>query len=50
MQAPPMLETATRPNLPKALKELIVDGDYITITDVVLPVSLELKVNWIKKE
>ncbi|KAL1930507.1 hypothetical protein VTP01DRAFT_10669 [Rhizomucor pusillus] len=50
MQAPPMLQEATRPNLSKTLRELVEDGEYITITDVALPVSLELKMNWIKKE
>lgn len=45
-----MLQEATRPNLSKTLRELVEDGEYITITDVALPVSLELKMNWIKKE
>lgn len=46
MQAPPALETATRPNLTKAMEELIEEGDYITVTDIALPVSIQLKVSW----
>ncbi|KAF7723487.1 hypothetical protein EC973_001998 [Apophysomyces ossiformis] len=46
MQAPPALEMSTRPNLSKSLKELFEDGEYLTITDAALPVSLQLKVNW----
>ncbi|CDH55983.1 nedd8 activating enzyme [Lichtheimia corymbifera JMRC:FSU:9682] len=46
MQAPPALETATRPNLTKSMEELIEEGDYITVTDIALPVSIQLKVSW----
>lgn len=46
MQAPPALETATRPNLQKSMEELIEEGDYITVTDIALPVSIQLKVSW----
>jgi ubiquitin-activating enzyme E1 C len=47
MQAPKALEEATRPNLEKRISELIDDGEYITVTDAALPVSLQLKVQWI---
>lgn len=46
MQAPPALEIATRPNLTKTMEELIEEGDYITVTDIALPVSIQLKVSW----
>ena len=46
MQAPPALEEATRPNLEKSLDELLEAGEYITVTDVALPVSIQLKVTW----
>ncbi|KAI9254467.1 hypothetical protein BDA99DRAFT_518490 [Phascolomyces articulosus] len=46
MQAPPALEEATRPNLEKKLEDLIEAGEYITVTDVALPVSIQLKVSW----
>lgn len=46
MQAPKALEAATRPNLEKCLSELIDSGEYITVTDAALPVSLQLKVQW----
>ncbi|KAG2220599.1 hypothetical protein INT45_002621 [Circinella minor] len=46
MQAPPVLEEATRPNLEKKLEDLIESGEYITVTDVALPVSIQLKVTW----
>ncbi|KAI9308711.1 hypothetical protein BJ944DRAFT_227497 [Cunninghamella echinulata] len=46
MQAPPMLEKATRDNLKKSLNELLENGDYITVTDITLPVSLQIKIQW----
>ena len=46
MQAPTVLEEATRPNLEKKLEDLIESGEYITVTDVALPVSIQLKVTW----
>jgi len=36
MQKPPALNAATRPNLDKALSELIDDGEEIAVTDPVL--------------
>ncbi|KAG0165137.1 hypothetical protein DFQ28_008952 [Apophysomyces sp. BC1034] len=48
MQAPPVLREATKVNLPKALDELLEEGDFVTITDVSLPVSLKIKVTWKK--
>lgn len=42
MQAPPMLETATRPNLTKPLTEFVTDGDDVTVTDASLPIALNL--------
>lgn len=48
MQAPKALEQATRHNLSKAISELVEDGEYITVTDAALPVSLQLKVKWTK--
>ena len=44
MQAPKALEEATRPNLSKSISEFIEDGEFVTVTDVALPVSLQLKV------
>ena len=49
MQAPPPLEKASRPNLVLKMGELVEDGDEITVTDVALPVSMQLKVKLIKK-
>ncbi|CAO3640237.1 unnamed protein product [Cunninghamella blakesleeana] len=46
MQAPPMLEKATRANLKKPLSELLESGEYVTVTDVSLPVSLQIKIQW----
>lgn len=46
MQAPKVLEEATRPNLSKKISELVDDGEYITVTDVALPVSLQLRIKW----
>ncbi|KAI8351445.1 hypothetical protein EDC96DRAFT_518621 [Choanephora cucurbitarum] len=48
MQAPKALEQATRPNLTKSVSELVQEGEYITVTDASLPVSLQLRVKWIK--
>jgi ubiquitin-activating enzyme E1 C len=47
MQAPKVLEEATRPNLLKKVSELVENGEYITVTDAALPVSLQLRVKWI---
>jgi ubiquitin-activating enzyme E1 C len=46
MQAPKVLEEATRPNLVKKISDLVEDGEYITVTDVALPVSLQLRIKW----
>jgi ubiquitin-activating enzyme E1 C len=48
MQAPPALEKASRPNLVLKMSELVEDNDEITVTDVALPVSMQLKVRLIK--
>mmetsp|Transcript_9393 Transcript_9393/g.12348 ORF Transcript_9393/g.12348 Transcript_9393/m.12348 type:complete len:463 (-) Transcript_9393:239-1627(-) len=45
MQNPPALEAATKPNLEKALKELINHGDVVTITDPVYPQGMGLSVS-----
>lgn len=49
MQAPPPLEKASRPNLVLKMGDLLEDGDEITVTDVALPVSMQLKVKLITK-
>ncbi|KAI8579665.1 hypothetical protein K450DRAFT_240931 [Umbelopsis ramanniana AG] len=49
MQAPPPLEKASRPNLVLKMGDLVEDGDEITVTDVALPVSMQLKVKLITK-
>ncbi|KAI9343740.1 hypothetical protein DFJ73DRAFT_841197 [Zopfochytrium polystomum] len=46
MQAPKMLEQATRPNLEKALHELMQDGQDIVVTDEALPISMKLTVHF----
>jgi ubiquitin-activating enzyme E1 C len=46
MQAPKQLEEQTRPNLAKKLSELVESGEYITVTDAALPVSLQLLVKF----
>lgn len=33
MQRPPALEASTRPNLSKALGDLVADGEVLSITD-----------------
>lgn len=45
MQRPPALEASTRPNLGKALGDLVVDGEVLSITDpsVSQAVSLVVK-------
>ncbi|CAG8466205.1 2807_t:CDS:2 [Paraglomus brasilianum] len=47
LQAPPILERSTRPNLEKKLSSLIEDGDTIIVTDSTLPFSLQLVVSLI---
>ncbi|GAA5816642.1 hypothetical protein MFLAVUS_010172 [Mucor flavus] len=46
MQAPKVLEEATRPNLTKLISELVQEGEFITVTDAALPVSLQLGIKW----
>lgn len=46
MQAPKVLQEATKPNLEKKISELVDDGEFITVTDAALPVSLQLCVKW----
>lgn len=50
MQAPPALEKASRPNLMLKMGDLVGDGDEITVTDVALPVSMQLKVTMVKAQ
>mmetsp|Transcript_5384 Transcript_5384/g.8848 ORF Transcript_5384/g.8848 Transcript_5384/m.8848 type:complete len:437 (-) Transcript_5384:167-1477(-) len=44
MRQPAVLETATRPNLDKALSELLTSGSTVDVTDCLLPVSLTLNI------
>ncbi|KAI9598781.1 NEDD8 activating enzyme [Syncephalis fuscata] len=46
MQAPRPLEEATRPNLSRVLGELLQEGDVITVTDVTLPISMEITIHF----
>ncbi|KAG1106746.1 hypothetical protein G6F40_010400 [Rhizopus arrhizus] len=46
MQAPKVLNQATLSNLEKPLSDFVNDGEYITVTDAALPVSLQLKIKW----
>ncbi|SAL96330.1 hypothetical protein [Absidia glauca] len=46
MQAPPVLEQATRANLEQPISAFLDSGDVVTVTDVALPVSLQIKVKW----
>ncbi len=39
MAAPPDLEEQTRSNLQKQIKELIMNGEEVVITDLSLPIS-----------
>ncbi|KAF1316469.1 Ubiquitin activating enzyme, e1 family, partial [Globisporangium splendens] len=50
MQGPPALRTATSLNLGKKLKDLVADGDYLTITDSVFvgDLALSLQINFTK--
>lgn len=40
MQAPVALEAATRPNLERALKDMVEEGEEIVVTDSKLPLHL----------
>jgi ubiquitin-activating enzyme E1 C len=46
MQAPPVLEQATRANLEQPISSFLDSGDVVTVTDAALPVSLQIKVKW----
>ncbi|ORZ23426.1 hypothetical protein BCR42DRAFT_458760 [Absidia repens] len=46
MQAPPVLEQATRTNLSLPIGDFVENGEFITVTDAALPVSLQIKVKW----
>ncbi|PWN92645.1 hypothetical protein FA10DRAFT_263413 [Acaromyces ingoldii] len=46
-QSPKQLEEASRPNLEKALSDLLQDGDEIDVTDERLPFQLSLRVNFV---
>jgi hypothetical protein len=50
MQNPPMLEKRLRPNLAKAIGELIDDGDSLNITAPTLPgVAITMKLRFERK-
>jgi len=44
MRAPASLEIATRPNLIKAIKDLVTSGSTLTITDPAVGVHVQVKV------
>lgn len=46
MQAPPVLERATRPNLEKKVSELVPSGTEITVTASTLPLKLSLRLTY----
>ncbi|KAI9103818.1 hypothetical protein DFS34DRAFT_700549 [Phlyctochytrium arcticum] len=46
MQAPRALEVATRPNLDKLVKDLVEEGEEITVTDQALPISIQLTISF----
>jgi NEDD8-activating enzyme E1 len=45
-QRPPPLELQTRPNLEKAVKDLVPAGYDVTVTSVTLPVDLSIQINY----
>ncbi|KAG8839684.1 hypothetical protein FRB91_006837 [Serendipita sp. 411] len=46
MQAPPVLERATRPNLEKKVSELVSEGTEISVTASTLPLKLSLRISY----
>ncbi|KAK9457715.1 hypothetical protein V1511DRAFT_494397 [Dipodascopsis uninucleata] len=46
LQSPPQLEESTRPNLTKCLKDLITNGEEVSITDPALPFSIRLRIRY----
>lgn len=46
MQAPPVLEKQTRPNLEKKVSELIEEGTEVTVTASTLPLRLSLRIKY----
>ncbi|KAK9458924.1 uncharacterized protein V1516DRAFT_697360 [Lipomyces oligophaga] len=44
LRAPPQLEESTRPNLTKSLRELVSNGQELSITDPGLPFSVKLRI------
>ncbi|KAJ3015952.1 hypothetical protein HKX48_004291 [Thoreauomyces humboldtii] len=46
MQAPRMLEEATRPNLVRTIADLLSDGEQVTVTDEALPISMNMTVHF----
>jgi ubiquitin-activating enzyme E1 C len=46
MQAPPVLERATKPNLEKKVSELVPAGEEVTVTASTLPVKLSLRLSY----
>jgi ubiquitin-activating enzyme E1 C len=45
-QRPPALESQTRPNLDKAMKDLVPAGNDVTVTSVTLPVDLSVLIEY----
>jgi len=45
-QRPPALESQTRPNLKKAVKDLVPAGYDVTVTSVTLPVDLSILIEY----
>jgi len=49
MQAPQVLQDATKANLEKRLRELIEEEDVLDITDPSLPnIAINVKIRWAK--
>jgi ubiquitin-activating enzyme E1 C len=46
MQAPPVLEKQTRPNLEKKVSELVEEGTEVTVTASTLPLRLSLRIKY----
>lgn len=44
LQAPPVLEQATRPNLEKTVSELVAHGEEVVVTASTLPLKLSLRI------
>lgn len=46
LQAPPQLEEATRPNLQRPLKDMVANGQEVSVTDPGLPFSIKLRIQY----